>query len=118
MENLANVLTKPLPWFSLKIFVEPLLLWKGGMADAPLGTSNPEGSDVGLGSTVPEEQLSHGHDLSNKSGHTIPVVLCGNQCAVLCDMEPTEDEILHGSWLVALHLIHLDLTDFTFWIPF
>ena len=26
-ENPVNILTKPLPWFSLKVFVEPLLLW-------------------------------------------------------------------------------------------
>ena len=51
----ANVLTKPLPWFGLKVFVEPLLLWKGDTVDAPLGASNPEESDAGLGSTVPGE---------------------------------------------------------------
>ena len=28
-ENPADILTKPSPWFSLKVFVEPLLLWKG-----------------------------------------------------------------------------------------
>ena len=64
--------------------------------DAPLGTSNPEGSDVGPGSTVLEEQLSHGRDSSNMSGHAIPAMPHGNQYAVLFDAEPTEDEILHG----------------------
>ena len=52
--------------------------------------------DTGPGSTVPEEQLSHGRDSSNMSVHAIPVVLCGNQYAVLFDTEPTENEILHG----------------------
>ena len=74
-ENPADILTKPLPWFSLKVFVEPFLLWKGDTVDAPLGTSNPEGSDAGPGSTVLEEQLSHGLDSSNMSGHAIQAVL-------------------------------------------
>ena len=42
-ENPANVLTKPLPWFSLKVFVKLLLLWKGDTIDAPSGTSDLEG---------------------------------------------------------------------------
>ena len=56
----------------------------------------PEGSDAGLGSTVPEEQLSHGRDSVNVSGHAIPAVLYGNQYAVLYDTEPTELEDLDG----------------------
>ena len=59
MENPANILTKPLPWFSLKIFVKPMLLWKGNMDDAPLGASDPESSDAGLSVTVLDEKLSH-----------------------------------------------------------
>ena len=55
-----------------------------------------QGSDEGPGLTVPDEQLSHGRDLSNASGHTIPAVLCGDQCAVLCDTKPTDNEFLHG----------------------
>ena len=58
--------------------------------------------DAGPGSTVPGEQLSHGCDSSNMSGHTIPAVLCGNQCKVLFDVEPTEDEFLHGGWTVIM----------------
>ena len=77
-ENPADILMKPLPWFSLKVFVKPLLLWKGDTVDAPSGTSNPEGSDVGPGLTVPDEQLSHGCDLANMSGHAILAVLHGN----------------------------------------
>ena len=47
-KNPANILTMSLPWLSLKIFVKPLLPWKGDTVDAPLGTSPPAGSDVGL----------------------------------------------------------------------
>ena len=96
MENPANVFTKPLPWFRLKTFVEPLLLWKGDTVDAPSGTSNPEGSDADPGLTVLGEQLSHGRDLANMSGHAIPAVPCGNQYAVLCDTMPTDNGFLHG----------------------
>ena len=96
-ENPDDILTKPSPWFGLKVSVELSLPWKGNVVDAPPGTSNPEGSDAGPGSTVPEEQLSHGRDSSNVSGHVIPAVLCGNQYTVLFDAEPTEDEILHGA---------------------
>ena len=78
----------PLAW--------PLLCRKGipHNVDAPSGTSNPEGSDAGPGSRVPEEQLSQGRDSANVSGHVIPAVLCRNQYAVLFDAEPTENEIL------------------------
>ena len=90
-ENPDNILTKPLPWFSLKVFVEPLLPWKGDMVDAPSGTFNPEGSDAGLGLTVPDEQLSHGHDSANMSVQAIPAILYGNQYTVLCDTMPTDN---------------------------
>ena len=85
---------KPLPWFSLKVFVEPLLLWKGDTVDSPLGTSNLEGSDAGPGVEVPGEPPSQGRDSANVSGHAVPVVLHGNQYAVLYDTEPTEIEVL------------------------
>ena len=51
-------------------------------------------ADVGPGERVPGEPPSHGRDSANESGHAVPAVLCGNQCAVLCDTEPTETEIL------------------------
>ena len=46
-------MTKPLPWFALKIFVEPLLMWKGDPANVPSSGPIPEGSDTspGLGLT-------------------------------------------------------------------
>ena len=52
--------------------------------------------DACPGLTAPGEQFSHGRDSSNVSGHAIPAMLHGNQCAVLFDTEPTENEILHG----------------------
>ena len=48
-----------------------------------LGLIDTNPCDAGPGSTVPEEQLSHGRDSSNMSGHAIPAMLCGNQYAVL-----------------------------------
>ena len=95
-ENPANGLTKPLPWFSLKIFVEQLLLWKGNTVDAPLGTSDLEGSDASPGLTVPDEQPSHEQDLANVIGPIIPAILCGNQHTALHDMMPTNNEFLHS----------------------
>ena len=54
--------------------------------------------DTDLGLTVPDEQLSHEQDLAHVIGHVILVVLCGNQCAALCDGMPTDNEFLHGVW--------------------
>ena len=45
---------------------------------------------------VPGEPPSHGRDSANVSGHAIPAVLCGDQCAALFDTEPTELEDLDG----------------------
>ena len=115
-ENPANILMKPLPWFSLKVFVKLLLPWKGDTVGAPLGTvtSNPEGSDAGLGLTVPGEQLSHGHDSTNVSGHTVPAIPCGSQCTVLHDIMPTDNEFLHGVQLVIIFNLTWIWIDFTF----
>ena len=41
-ENPADIFTKPLPWFTMRAFVDPLLLW-AGETDAP-GDETPEGS--------------------------------------------------------------------------
>ena len=43
-ENPADILTKYLPWFKLKVFVEPLLFWKGDPAP-PSRVQDTEGSD-------------------------------------------------------------------------
>ena len=52
--------------------------------------------DAGLGVEVPGDPPSQGRDSVNVSGHAIPTVLHGNQCAVLHDTEPTELEDLDG----------------------
>ena len=59
-------------------------------------------NDTGPGLTVPGEQLSHGRDSANMSGHVIPAVLCGDQCTVLHDVMPTDNEFLHGVWSVTM----------------
>ena len=84
----------------MKVFVKPLLLWKGDTVDAPSGTSNREGSDAGPGLTVPDEQPSHEQDLANVNGHAVLAVPCSNQYAVLCGAMPTDIEFLHGMWTV------------------
>ena len=69
---------------------------KGDTVDPPSGIPNPEGSDAGPGVEVRGNPPSQGRDSVNVSGHAIPAVLCGNQCAALCDTEPTELEDLDG----------------------
>ena len=59
-------------------------------------------NDAGLGLTVLDEQLSHGRDLANVSGHAIPAVLCGNQYAVLYDAMPADNEFLHSGQIVII----------------
>ena len=49
-ENPADIFTKPLPWHMMRVFVEPLLFWKGETkideTATPSGSTNPEGSDA------------------------------------------------------------------------
>ena len=52
--------------------------------------------DAGPGMEVPGDSTSQGCDLVNVSGHAIPAVLYGNQCAVLYDTEPIEWQDLDG----------------------
>ena len=47
---------------------------------------------------VPGDSTSHGRDSVNVSGHAIPAVPHGNQCAALFDTEPAELEDLDGFW--------------------
>ncbi len=97
-ENPADILTKPLPWFMLKVFVEPLLLWKGDTADVPSGSSDPEGSDANPGreqsresvqgvtssdTTVRASNANRGADV--RAGRPL---LWNNQYAVLADDSP------------------------------
>ena len=111
MENPANILMKPLPWFSLKDFFEPLLQWKGDRVDDPLSTSDPERSDTGPGSTVPDEQLSHERDSARVSEHAI---LHGNELAVLDDAMPTDIEFSHSVQFVMTFDFTWIQMDFTF----
>eukprot|EP00977_Amphora_coffeiformis_P013104 scaffold3362_cov154-Amphora_coffeaeformis.AAC.6 len=52
-ENPADVLTKSLAWNILKVYVKPLLFWKGEMSDAPPGSPNAEGSVTSPGHETP-----------------------------------------------------------------
>ena len=64
------MLTKPLPWFALCVFLEPFLLWKGDTmetgASRPAGSgTNPEGNDVDPGLAQDQdlsEMATNGHD--------------------------------------------------------
>ena len=61
-ENPADILTKPLPWYQLRVFVEPLLMWKGDTNDAPPGSHDPEGS---ITANEPVTGPSHGLPVRN-----------------------------------------------------
>ena len=81
-------------------FVEPLLLWKGNAVGASSGISHPEGSGTGPGLTALHEWLSHEQVLACMSGHGVLAALCGSQCAVPLNATPTDNEFLHGVWVV------------------
>ena len=51
-ENPADIFTKPLPWHTMRAFVEPLLMWKGE-TDVASGAQSPEGSDKDPGCDTP-----------------------------------------------------------------
>ncbi len=62
-ENPADIFTKPLPWHTMRNFVEPILFWKGETADSiPSGSSNPEGSITGPGheQSLDAREAAHG----------------------------------------------------------
>jgi hypothetical protein len=104
-ENPVDLLTKALQWFKLKVYVEPLLMWKGDTAVAPSGSSNPEGSDTNPGHEQTRDSAGDGQNGTvrdgnplrdananppvgnGQSGINIPIVLRGNQYAVLYDKE-------------------------------
>ena len=103
-ENPADILTKPLAWHMLRIFVEPLLLWKGDTkANAPSdgpSSPNPEGSDAGPGleqardsNVRPTRETAHGDtnantgDVSRQAGVSRFNALWNNQYAALVDDE-------------------------------
>jgi hypothetical protein len=89
-ENPADILTKSLQWFKMKIFVEPLLMWKGDVGDVPSGSHNPEGSDANPGHGQTRESMNQDLNVTepNPDGNgsasmSIPIVLMNNQYAVL-----------------------------------
>ena len=45
-QNPADMFTKSLPWSTLRVYVEPLLFWKGETADPPATEVSMEGSDT------------------------------------------------------------------------
>jgi hypothetical protein len=110
-ENPADILTKPLAWHMMRVFVEPLLMWKGDTLDAPSGSPNPEGSNAaetpitspspGLPesnpgnprgvSTDPGTNANSGQSsivrAGNPGAHVVSGVLWNNQYAALADEE-------------------------------
>ena len=68
-ENPADILTKGLPWFKLRVFVEPLLLWKGDTADVPVPQHGPEGSNTNPGQAVTERD--DGSRVTTEDGWTL-----------------------------------------------
>ena len=92
-ENPADIFTKPLPWASLRVFVEPLLFWKGDTARAT-GTSTegsiegPRYDQVAISATDDPRATSQGGD-ARVQGTTVldssnnGDVLWNNQYAVL-----------------------------------
>ncbi len=96
-ENASDILTKPLAWFMMRVFVEPLLLWRGDTADIP-SAPNPEGSDTSPGHGT-RDCSDHGRDStgggasevtrqSEPAGTPARSVLWNNQYAALM----TEDD--------------------------
>jgi len=97
LENPADILTKPLPWFKMKLFVEPLLLWKGNPLDAPSVTQFTEGSDAGPSpgvadgvalvaeSRIDENRWARSETVAAPGAHTmsIPIELRNNHYGVL-----------------------------------
>ena len=102
-ENPADILTKPLPWYKLRVFVEPLLSWKGDTEDAPSGSPDPEGSITanqpvtspsrGLRGVSTESRLNANSGQSSivhagtAGGLSVSGVLWNNQYAALADEE-------------------------------
>ena len=106
MENAGDILTKPLPWYKMKIFVEPLLLWKGDTNNAPVPSEVPEGSNTlaqrsgtepVTGAEVRPDVGTPTNGLVVRNAHAVhewghfdedvPPELYGNQYAVLYDQD-------------------------------
>ena len=103
-ENPSDVLTKSLAWNVLRVYVEPLLFWKGDTADAPSGSSNPEGSVErpahgttresgvsGLDHAVSTDvDFNQNHDPDGAHGGPAFHRLWNNQWAALMDSDGTD----------------------------
>ncbi len=103
-ENPSDILTKSLAWNVLRVYVEPLLFWKGDTAEAPSGSSNPEGSIErpahgttresgvsGLDQEVsPDVDSNQTHDPDGAHGVPAFHQLWNNQYAALMDSDGTE----------------------------
>ena len=88
-ENPADILTKPLPWYTMKTFVEPVLMWKGDTVDAPSGNANPEGSDAdpGLNESPVAEAARPARPFTSQAGDNVPALLWNNQYAALYEVD-------------------------------
>ena len=98
-ENPVDIMTKSLPWYMLKVFVEPLLFWKGDTKGTPKCSSNPEGSDTGPSHEQPFTLVSRGKNQTecdeNENppvvregetlGETVLNALWNNKCSTLAD---------------------------------
>ena len=88
-ENPADILTKILPWYKLRVFVKPMLLWKGDTVDAPAVTQSTEGSDVSPSPGVTSDIITNGDAGAGTNARSettsIPIFLRDNYFAVLVD---------------------------------
>ena len=85
MANLADILMKPLPWATMREYVEPLLFWKGE-TNVPSGSQNPEGSDTNLGRDYTWD-LSLVADHGHRGNPPVMSRLWNNRYAVLVDVD-------------------------------
>ena len=93
-QNPADVLTKPMTWGVMRVFVEPMLFWKGDAKEAkaprPSGGGNPEGSNAGPGLAQTRDSVETVTDVNRDTrgdagiaGAVAANVLWNNQYAVL-----------------------------------
>ena len=87
-ENAADIFTKPLPWFTLRQTVEPLLFWKGETS-TPSGDQATEGSVASPGLEPPNGMTGRraeqdtNHDPKRNTGVQSVNALWNNQYATL-----------------------------------
>ena len=71
-QNPADVLTKALAWYQMRVHVEPLLFWKGDTLESGTEQVNPEGSITVSGSHLSshEQDLVQLHFKGHSTGMT------------------------------------------------